>query len=421
MNIETKEIKGCQISISAEIPWEEADMKITEIAKKIQKKVVLDGFRPGKVPINYLKKVFARDLQDEFLRDLVPKIISSYLEKEDLKIASQPYIEKFVFVEKCPVTIVISLEILPKITLKQYKGIEIKEDKIIVEEKEIEERILDLRRKEAHLIPVESREAKENDYIIANITMTKETNRKEEISFDVNFILGAPEIISELNNTVLGMKINERRSFELPLAYPESAQQPKSATISVLLKEIKEVSLPSIEEIMKSYSECETIEDLKKYIHEELLLMKEAQKENLIKEKILNKLIEDYDFEIPSTMYYRQLNFLYKKEANKLKRRWIDVPLFLIDTPLLKDKLSKQAINIIKETLILEEIAKEENISLSEEEEKKSLEDLAKEIGLNPLALKAKLEKEGEYDNFLVNWLNDKVVDFLYQYAIINE
>jgi len=215
------------------------------------------------------------------------------------------------------------------------------------------------------------------------------------------------------------MKVNERRNFELPTGYSETSPEGKFVTVSVLLKEIKEIYLPSVEEIIKSYNECKTVEDFKNYIFKELLSMKEAQKENLMKEKLLNKLIEDYDFEIPSIMYSLQLNFEYRKELNKLKEKWINVPLFFIDFSAKKDKLSQQATNIVRRSLILQEIAKNENIFLTEEEEKKRLEELAKEMGLNPLALKAKLEKDEEYDNLLVNWLNDKVIDFLYQHAII--
>src|SRR4030042_3714052 len=185
MNIETKKIEGCKRIIFVEVDWHEIDSKATQIANTFKRAVRLDGFRPGKAPINYIKRLFAKDIKQEILSDVVPKAIDDYVEKEKVKLATKPEVMDIIYAEQCPLPFTVELEVLPAIELKNYMNIEVRIEALKAEDREIEERIYAMQRKDALLLPVSDRPVKENDYVVVTLLFPGEL-LKDRNSADVD-------------------------------------------------------------------------------------------------------------------------------------------------------------------------------------------------------------------------------------------
>ncbi len=415
MQIDTLEIKGCKRILSVEIPWKEIDEKTTQIAKDIKKIININGFRPGKIPINYLKRLYAKEIKEEVLKDLIPKAIENYIKQETLELASEPDVYNIVYAEQCPLTFNIALEIMPNITPINYKDVEIKKPKIEVSDEEIEESINELKKKDSILEPVIDREAMDGDYIGIKI-LSPNKFRNEEIDKDYvyNFILGNENIYNVINNSIRGMKINETKEIEIEINGGEN-----KITLLVQLVEIKEIKYPSIEDIYKDKEKVNNIDDFKETIRKEIIDKKIKDEAKTLKDLIIDNILESNEIEVPDSYIRAQLNAYLYNWLSKLESDRIKVPYFMMNLNNFIEKTKDEAVKKVKKDFILDAIAKLENIDIDDDYVNRKIEEYAKQIGQNPIALKGKLQARNEYKILESQWRRELVLDFLLQYAKI--
>jgi len=414
MKIDTLDIKGCNREIFVEFSWEEVDQKVNNIAKDIRKIAVIDGFRPGKVPINHIKRVFAKQIKEEVIKDVVPKAIDSYLTQEKLMLASEPQITNLVYAEQCPLTFNILMEILPNIEPKDYRGIEISRAEIIVSESEIEERIDELRRAEATLEPITEREAREGDYVGIKILSPQEYFREKIDSNEIyRFFLGASEVKSILNDLVMGMKLNEVKETAMPQG------ESRDIALAVQLVEIKEMKLASIEDLYKNKEGITNLEEFKDAIRRELINKKEKNQDEVLKEKIIEHILEANNFDVPNSYIDDQKHVIFFSWINSIYNKGIYLPIWLLNYGNKIEEIEKEAVRKVKRRFILDAIAKAENIDIDDEHINKKIEKYASEAGQNVVVFKAKFQARSDYKYILEEWRREKVLDFLLQDAKI--
>jgi trigger factor len=414
MKIDTLDIKGCNREIFVEFSWEEVDQKVNNIAKDIRKIAVIDGFRPGKVPINHIKRVFAKQIKEEVIKDVVPKAIDSYLTQEKLMLASEPQITNLVYAEQCPLTFNILMEILPNIEPKDYRGIEISRAEIIVSESEIEERIDELRRAEATLEPITEREAREGDYVGIKILSPQEYFREKIDSNEIyRFFLGASEVKSILNDLVMGMKLNEVKETAMPQG------ESRDIALAVQLVEIKEMKLASIEDLYKNKEGITNLEEFKDAIRRELINKKEKNQDEVLKEKIIEHILEANNFDVPNSYIDDEKHVIFFSWINSIYNKGIYLPIWLLNYGNKIEEIEKEAVRKVKRRFILDAIAKAENIDIDDEYINKKIEKYASEAGQNVVVFKAKFQARSDYKYILEEWRREKVLDFLLQDAKI--
>jgi trigger factor len=423
MKIEIIENKECIKRVSIEIPWLEIDQKASDIAKNFQRSARLDGFRPGKAPISHIKRLFAKDIKNEILNEVVPKSINDFIEQEHLHLAADPEVKELIYAEQCPLTYIIEFEVIPHFELKPYLGIQIKKENIIVADNEINEKISELQRKEAHLLPVDNRPAQMDDYVHVFFKLPKEliTSNSPD-SFDSYFIVGAPEVLVELNNAVIGLELNKHKEFEFELE-PDNVlgeQAKRKMVMELELKEIKELKVPPVEEIMKVAIQNEDIKEFKNKIRKDLLEEKQKQEQEYLKDRIIEKLVQAYQFEVPPSIVKNQYNYLQRRWKEQLAMKSsITLPTALLRATEKRKELMEKARQDIISSLVLEAIAKDKSIEIHEQEITARLEQLARDTGMNPVVLKSKLEASGDYDQLVTNMKREATLDFLLQHAKI--
>lgn len=414
MNINTVEIKGCKRKLAIEIPWEEVNQKVNEIAKEIRKIAVLDGFRPGKVPLEHIKSMFAKDIKEEVLKDLVPKALENYVSQEKLVLATEPRVYDLIYVERCPLTFNVNIEILPNILLHNYKGIEIKKPEINVTEEEIKERIKELRKKDAVLEPVSDRNAKKEDYVsIKIITPDNILGEKIDNNAIYNFIVGGKWIEELLSNVVEEMMINEIKEIKLNLGDGENK------LMTVQLIGIKEMKYPPIEELYKDRDGVTDEKELEESVRRELMTEKINNQDAVIKEKIIDILLDLNKFDVPNSYVKEALDNYIRNWLEEAKAHGINLPLFLINFEKIIENRKLEAEREVKKTLLLDSIAKDAGITLSEDYINAKIDKIAKDAGQNPVILRGRLKARKEYKLLEAEWRREMVLDFLLQHAKI--
>lgn len=388
-----------EISIKIEgEPWTEA---LDKAFKTANAKVKIDGFRKGKAPKDifikkYGKEALYADAADICLQDAYSKMLEKL---GDEQIVAQPQISLNQIDDK-GIEFNFKLTLKPDVKLGKYKGLKTKKAKVEVTEKEVKEAIDHMRSHYAENI-VKEGAIEEGDIAIIDFEGFKdgvafEGGKGENYSLKI----GSGTFIPGFEEQLIGLKPGDEKEINItfPEDYHSEDLKGQPVVFKVKVHEVKEVSIPEIDdEFFKDLGleGIDTIEALEKQIKENIQVQKETTAENEYIDGLLEEAASHIEVEIPDEMIEEELQRMLKQYEENIKMQGITLEQFYqftnSDEQALKDQMKPEAINRIKFRLMLEEIAKVENIDL---DDKKAEEEA------NRLAEKYQMEKDEFLDNF---------------------
>ena len=388
-----------EISIKIEgEPWTEA---LDKAFKTANAKVKIDGFRKGKAPKDifikkYGKEALYADAADICLQDAYSKMLEKL---GDEQIVAQPQISLNQIDDK-GIEFNFKLTLKPDVKLGKYKGLKTKKAKVEVTEKEVKEAIDHMRSHYAENI-VKEGAIEEGDIAIIDFEGFKdgvafEGGKGENYSLKI----GSGTFIPGFEEQLIGLKPGDEKEINItfPEDYHSEDLKGQPVVFKVKVHEVKEVSIPEIDdEFFKDLGleGIDTIEALEKQIKENIQVQKETTAENEYIDGLLEEAASHIEVEISDEMIEEELQRMLKQYEENIKMQGITLEQFYqftnSDEQALKDQMKPEAINRIKFRLMLEEIAKVENIDL---DDKKAEEEA------NRLAEKYQMEKDEFLDNF---------------------
>ena len=368
------------------VPAEEFDKAMIEAYKKNKSKFSVPGFRKGKVPMNYIEKVYGEAVfYEEAANELINKFYPEEIENCDLDIVSSPEIEvaeigkgkDFVFKAKVATK--------PPVKLSEYKGVEIEKVDTEVTDADVDAEIEKVRKENARKVDVTDRAAKEGDEVNINFEgfvdgVAFEGGKGE----DYKLVLGSHSFIDTFEDQIAGKNIGDE--FDVNVTFPEEYQEAslagKPAVFKCKLNAITEEVLPEVDDDFASdVSEFETVAEYKEDLKKTLEVKKKDAAEKEKESKVLEKLIETCEIDLPEPMIkYNQEKMLSDFEQ-RLAYQGLKLEQYLSITKQSREDMLEQvkpeAIKRIKTSLIVEAIANAENIEVSDEEVDKEIEKTA--------------------------------------------
>lgn len=380
-----------EISIKIEgKEWAEALDKV--FAKK-QKTAKVDGFRPGKVPRNIYEKHYGKESLYLDAADLV--LQNAYLKAikdSDLVPVAEPTVDLKGIDDK-KVEFVFKIVTAPEVTIKKYKGLNIKPDKVEVTDEEINDEVAHLLEKYTELI------VKENGTVEnGNVAIIDFEGFKDGVAFDggkgenYSLEIGSNTFIPGFEEQIIGMKQGEEKDLNLtfPEDYGAKDLAGKDVVFKVKVNEIKEKEQRKLDKDFFEDLAMDGINSeasLRKEIKTSLETQKQAATENKYLEDLLEAIGKNVEVDIPQQMVDDETNRLLGRFEEQLKMQGISLDLYYNITKTkeedLRTQLEKEAYNNVLYRLMLEEIMKKENIEVTKEESDKKLEELAKEYKMS--------------------------------------
>lgn len=370
--------------------WKNA---LNQAFKKANKTAKIDGFRPGKAPKDvFLKKYGIGVLFEEAAEILLEEAYKKVMEdNKDLQIVAQPRVEinsvteeaieyKFVLVTK------------PEVILGKYNGFNIKKEEVTVTDEEIDEAIINMRKRYTENV---NKEGKVEDGDIAVIDFEGFDNG---VAFeggkgeDYSLKIGSNTFIPGFEEQIIGMSKGEEKDINVtfPEDYHSENLKGKPVVFKVKVKEVQEVKLPELDKDFFEDLGMEGIEDtesLKKQLKENIEARKTQEVENKYIDELLEAAANETKVSIPHIMIHDELDRMLKQYEERLKMQGITLEMFYqftnSDEKALKDQLHGEAEKNVKYRLMLEAIAEKENIQISDEEASKEAEDLAIKYDMN--------------------------------------
>ena len=412
--------ESCRRELELEIPADEVSKAMERVAKEFARLARVPGFRPGKAPIPLIKKRFAEDIKGEVLQTLVPQRVEKAVAEQKLTPVSQPQVDKVEYNEGQPVKFRASFEVLPEFALGNYKNLEIEMPEMQITDERVAETLAEMQQRAATFTPVEGRAVQNDDFVQVKLHGTPEGGGDPLQADSVLCHVGAEETMEPFNENLRGANAGDHKNFdvEYPADYPDAKLSGKKFHYSVDVLGVKTKTLPEInDEFAKDVSDAASLEELKKKIRESLEHERDHRQRELQREKVLAELVKLHAFPVPDSLVEHQMDVRLERVVRSLAQQGVDPRAVNVDWVSLRRRQEERARDDVKAELVVDRIATEEQIDVTEEELQHELEHVASHGGESAEAIRARLTKQGALDRMKAKLRSDKTVDWLAQNA----
>lgn len=384
MKVTQEKLPASQIGLEIEIPPEKSKQAYEQVIQNFARSANIPGFRKGKVPRQVLiQRLGVVRIKAAALEDLIESGVTEALKQEDVKAIGQPQLrtsfEELIgqYEPGNPLTFSAAVDVQPEINLTKYTGLQVQAEEVKYDPASIEKVIEENRREMATSVPVEGRAAQMGDVAVVDF---KGVLVNDDPEAEVEDIPGgeATDFQVELNegkfiegfiDGIVGMNIGETKEVDakFPSEYPQAEFADRKAKFTVTLKELKEKELPEInDDFAQEVSEFETLEELRASLEKRFTEEAENKTKANKHQALTQELVKNVEVELPETLINQEVDTMLTQTAMQLSRQGIDVKrLFTQDTiPQLRERSRPEAIDSIKRTLALQEVAKRESIEV---------------------------------------------------------
>ena len=415
----TKEVLADKrVKFTIKMTSEEWQKALQDAYEHTKSKYRVQGFRAGKAPRKVIEKEYGDTVfYDEALNNSFYVYYNEVLNKEKMEVVGNPKldVEK---IDETGVTLVITTEVYPEVTLGAYTGLTVKKEEVKVSAAEVNAELKLMQDKAGRMVVVE-REAKNGDTLVIDFV-----GKKDGVAFEggtakgYELKLGSGTFIPGFEDQLVGVKAGEEKlvNVTFPKDYPAEDLADRPCTFEVTVHEVREKVLPELDdEFAKNVSEFDTMEEYKKSIKEQLKKEKEHKAEQKAEEKLLEMITENAKVEIPEVMVEEQAHEFIHQFAHQLEHQGLNIDDYVKYMNTTVEALEKSRMDdarkTVKTRLVLEAVMKKEGISLSKEELDKAVEDQAKFNGIDVEEFKKTM-----HDHYLQQIANNLILNKLFDF-----
>ena len=429
MKVQVTESDTWRRTLEVEVPGEDVEKRFDTAYRSYSKTLNLPGFRKGKIPLNVVRKRFGKAIQGEVLQEVMQEFYREASRSEGLNPVSEATIEEVDYDEGTPLTFKASVDIKPELEVEGYKRIKVTRPVFKVEDSDVEGHLGYLQDQGA-TEKVVDRAAELGDVILADIQEIDESGvpivgRKQE---DRTFLIGGQNATNhDLDNQLVGISAKEERRVNLKHAEADDHDHDEGhhhdhpdgqeVRFQVKAKEVRERELPNLDdEFAKDLGDFESLDALKDKIREDFQARADETSRRRLEENILDVIIEGNEFELPESMVENFLNNLvenYKKEHEGHDHD--------IDEAAVREESRPGAIRNLKRYLLLESIAKKEEIKVEEEDINIHLDGLSQQYNMEGSQMRQMLSRSGQLERMESELLETKSLTFLIDEADVDE
>lgn len=293
MNVTARSTGPWQHTLEVEVPAEEVAQHLDQAALKIQRRAVLPGFRRGRVPLDMVRQNFADLVENEFLEDFVPRVAGAAVAEAKLTPVVPPLVRNLRLTPGVPLTFEAVVDVRPEVEARDLKGFPIQRRTQSIAEADID-RVLDQLREDSAVFDDLDRPAERGDVVLLDSTRLDANGRRLASSRAKNrrIELGAPEILPDLENGLLGAVAGQERTFDV--RYPADYQAPelagKTARYVVKVRKIQEKKLrPLDDNLARDVFRTESLADLRDRIKANL----EGEERNRTQREVESAIVDE--------------------------------------------------------------------------------------------------------------------------------
>ena len=384
MKTTVEKLENNMVKVDIEIDAETAEKEYNKACKRLAQRVNIPGFRKGKAPKAILEKnIGAEAIKHDVMDSLLPSAFAQAIKENDLNIITEPAVESYDFEIGKPVKIVAKMELKPEVKFEQYKDLEVEVEEFKTAEDAMEKEIEELTEKFTTLQTVSDRESTDKDVVMMDFEGSVDGNlidggSAKNYMLDLehsNFIPGFAE-------QLVGHKTGEEFTIDVtfPENYHDEKLKGKPAQFKIKINEIKEKIKPELnDELAKKVGNFKSVDELKADIQKYLDNTAKVENDKRSANKLFETIMEKMSVEVQPSMIEREKQALlidFKQKVAPSGVNWDDV--MKNDGPeKIDEELKTEALNRIKNSLMMSEIAKLENIQVTPQDLEQKIGELA--------------------------------------------
>mgnify|MGYP002515548863 FL=1 len=425
MSLQVEKLEHNMAKLTIEVPAEELEKALETAYQKNKNKISVPGFRKGKVPRNMIEKMYGPAIfYEDAANELIPDAYEKALDECEEEIVSAPKIDVTQIEKGKDFIFTAEVAVKPEVTLGKYKGIKVDEADLAVTEEEINAQIEKERENSARTISVEDRPVKDGD-----ITTLDFEGFVDGVAFeggkgtDYPLTIGSGSFIPGFEEQLIGAELN--KEVEVNVTFPEDYHAKdlagKPATFKCKIKDIKEKELPELDdEFASEVSAFDTMAEYKEDVKKSLE-MKKADAAKIAKEEaVIDAVIEDAKMDIPDAMVETEQRQIIEEFSQRMRMQGLTMEQYMQFTGMtpqaLMEQTKPQALKRIQSRLVLEAVAKAEDLKASEEDYAAEIKDMSEKYQMEEDKIKEMLGEKGKKqveEDLAIR----KAVDFLVENA----
>jgi trigger factor len=426
MKVTQEVLPDSQVGLEIEIPADMSQKTYDQVLRKYMRSANIPGFRKGKVPRQvFLQRVGAQQFKAAVLEELVQTAVDKAIKQEEidaignyqLKSSFEDLVTQYEPGE--PLTISAAVDVPPRVTLKEYKGLSIQAEEVKPDPERLDKTLEQYQNNLATLVPIEDRPAQMGDMVVVDFVGKVKNDDGELEEFqggsatDFQVELDEGRFIPGFVEGIAGMNLDETKDLEVdfPEDYSQEELAGQPAVFSITLKEIKEKELPDLDDdFAQEISEFETFEELKNSLEERYQQEADDQTKANKQTALLDALVENLEAEIPDTLVQKEVDYLLSQSLMQLSRQGLDINKILTRDMVanMRERTRPDAVERLRRTLALGEIAKAEEITVDAEALQAKIDETMKAVEdpsqIDPDRLREVLHEE---------LLQEKILDWL--------
>jgi trigger factor len=424
MEVNIEGIGALTKKVTVTLPESEVQPRLNKEYDKLQKSSKMKGFRRGKVPRSVVIKNYKPQVEGEIGEKLVQETYFDVIEKENIDAVTHPEISSVKYNDDGSFTYVANVDTRPDFELGEYKGLEVEKPEILVTDEEIQLEIESLQREMAVLQSVEGRAVENGDVVIVDFQGYHKGNAMKQVkNEDYTVDVGSGRMGKEFEEKLIGMKAGEEATHEVdfPESHPNPILKGKTVEFKINLKDVKERVLAELnDEFAKEVSEAfDSLEALKTSIRERKAKEREESSEGVITDRLMQKLLEVHDFEVPNRLVAFEIEQMIKHTEEQLQKSGINLEA----AGLTKEKLAEQNADVaakrVRGDFILKKIGEVEEIKIEDEDLERGFKRIGDQYNMPVAKVKEFFQSRDDLLPFINELLNEKILHFLKEQAVM--
>jgi trigger factor len=414
MKTEFQDVSETQKTITIEIPSDVVDAEIDRVAKDYSKQARLPGFRPGKVPSSIIKQRFREQIHHDVMHDLIPRAVEEALQERGIEPVATPDIKDVSLSEGQPLKFTAAIETVPPFDPGDLSTISLRQPSSTITEDAVARTLEQLRERAARHESVEGRPVAEGDTVVVDLDRT-DPDGKIDHHEGVSVELGAAGNPPGFDQHLIGVNTGDEKTFVIhfPDDYAVKDMANTDVTYKVAVKQIRRKVLPELDdEFAKDVGDFESLAALRDRVQADMQADAERHAKQHVRGDLLKQLGQRVAFELPSSLVDREVDRRLEEFVRRLMDQNVDPRKAGIDWSQFREAQREPARDAVASALVLDEIARRENLTVTAEDVDKEVEQYAERSGRTPAALRAQLEKEGGLARLTAGLRREKAVDF---------
>jgi trigger factor len=426
MKTEFIDVSDTRKSLVVEIPSTVVDEEIDKVARDYSKAARIPGFRPGKVPPKVVRQRFRDQILHDVAHGLIPRAVDEALRARGVEPVNTPDIRDVVVEEGQPLKFTASFETVPPIDPGDYASLTLRQKDVVVSEADVDQALERLQQRSARYEPVEGRGIQNGDSVVLDHKRTAagggaedtHTDRHENVTVDI----GAPANPPGFDEELTGLRTDDRKTFDVryPADYAIGELAGSTVSYDVHVKAIRTRVLPALDdEFAKDLGAFESLDALRAHVRGDLEHEARHEADRELRGDLLRQLAGRVTFDVPASLVDREIDRRVEEFVRRLVEQQIDPTRTNVNWEEFREQQRDAAIESVRSALVLDEIARRDQVTATEDEMQTEIDRYAERSGRTAAAVRGRLEKEGGLSRLYTGLRREKTMELLLSKATV--